>query len=225
MIIDEYDNFANQCITSYQDLLYEELTAEDSFLRTFFKVLKQGRQNGAIAQIFITGVFPITIDDLSSGYNIGTFLTLDPEFEHMIGFTQKEVNNLLDCIYNDYGFDISTKPMVLDVIKSQYDGYHIVRTDGQALYNPTMVMFFLRLFCSSGNIPNQLTDLNLRTDLGWIKRITSMRSDDTEVFIRDLTLQDSISFDEEYLVTKFNMLQFFQKGYYPISFFLPGPSH
>jgi len=222
VIIDEYDNFANQCITSYQDLLYEELTAEDSFLRTFFKVLKQGRQNGAIAQIFITGVFPITIDDLASGYNIGTFLTLDPEFEHMIGFTQKEVNNLLDCIYNDYGFDISTKPMVLDVIKSQYDGYHIVRTDGQALYNPTMVMFFLRLFCSSGNIPNQLTDLNLRTDLGWIKRITSMRSDDTEVFIRDLTLQDSISFDEEYLVTKFNMLQFFQKGYYPISFFYLG---
>ena len=222
VIIDEYDNFANQLITNYQDRIYEELTAGDSYLRTFFKVLKQGRQTGAIANIFITGVLPITIDDLASGYNIGTFLTLDPEFEHMVGFTPDEVVHLLDNIYQDYGFDAATKPMVMEVIKSQYDGYHLATADGMALFNPTMLMFFLRQFCLNGTIPNQLTDLNIRTDLGWVKRITGMQSEDTETFIRDLTLHDTVPYDEDFLVTKFNMSQFFQKSYYPISFFYLG---
>ena len=64
VIIDEYDNFANQLITAHKDRLYHELTADDSFLKTFFKILKEGRETGAIANIFITGVLPITIDDI-----------------------------------------------------------------------------------------------------------------------------------------------------------------
>lgn len=222
VIIDEYDNFANQFIITCQDAVYEELTAGDSFLRTFFKILKRGRQSGAIAQIFITGVLPIAIDDLASGYNIGTFLTLDPEFEHMMGFTKEEVETLVTRIYEDYGFDFATKTQVLDVITSQYDGYHPATTDSESLYNPTMLMFFFRQFCQTGLIPDQLTDLNLRTDLGFVKRITGMRSEDTEAFIRNLTLQDTIPYDTEYLVTKFNMSQFFQKSYFPISFFYLG---
>lgn len=83
-------------------------------------------------------------------------------------------------------------------------------------------MFFFRQFCQTGLIPDQLTDLNLRTDLGFVKRITGMRSEDTEAFIRNLTLQDTIPYDTEYLVTKFNMSQFFQKSYFPISFFYLG---
>ncbi len=70
VIIDEYDNFANQLITSHQDSLYRVLTADNSFLKNFFKVLKDGSGDDAITSIFITGVRPITIDDLSSGYGI-----------------------------------------------------------------------------------------------------------------------------------------------------------
>jgi len=75
VIIDEYDNFANQLITAHKDHLYHELTADDSFLKTFFKTLKEGRKTGAIANVFITGVLPITIDDMASGYNIANFIT------------------------------------------------------------------------------------------------------------------------------------------------------
>lgn len=84
--IDEYDNFANQLITSHQDMLYRQLVASDGFLKTFFKTLKAGRESGAVVNIFITGVLPITIDELASAFNIDSFLTLVPAFEGMLGF-------------------------------------------------------------------------------------------------------------------------------------------
>ncbi|MCP4702375.1 MAG: AAA family ATPase, partial [Gammaproteobacteria bacterium] len=70
VIIDEYDNFANQLVVSHKDALYRELTADDGFLKTFFKTLKEGRESGAIHNVFITGVLPIAIDDMASGFNV-----------------------------------------------------------------------------------------------------------------------------------------------------------
>ncbi|MCA1916397.1 ATP-binding protein [Methanospirillum hungatei] len=221
VIIDEYDNFANQLITSYQDHTYQDMTSGDNFLRTFFKVLKAGRQTDAIENIFITGVLPITIDDLTSSYNIGTFLTLDASFEDMLGFTQEETNQLLDEIYTDFLIDPATRRDVDEVIKKQYDGYHFVNPSGQSLYNSTMLMYFLRQFCDQKIIPKHLTDLNLRTDLSWIQRITK-GSDHAEELISELLTSDTIAYDDDYLVTKFNKAQFFTKGYYPISLFYLG---
>ncbi|MDR0962867.1 MAG: AAA family ATPase, partial [Mediterranea sp.] len=86
ILIDEYDNFTNQLLTTYQDPLYEQLTAGDSFLRTFFKVIKGGIGEGAIRTCFCTGVLPVTMDDLTSGYNIAEILTLKPDFVEMLGF-------------------------------------------------------------------------------------------------------------------------------------------
>lgn len=221
VIIDEYDNFANHLITSHLDLLYHDITTGDSFLRSFFKVLKNGRQTGSIANVFITGVLPITIDDLTSSYNIGTFLTLDHSFEQMLGFTQTEVNALMDILYSDYPLDPSTRSQVDEVIKSQYNGYHFVSTDTEAVYNPTMLMFFLREFCEQKKIPKNLIDLNLRTDLSWIKRITN-RPENTEEVLSDIIRTNTIAFDEEYLISKFNHSQFFERNYYPISLFYLG---
>ncbi|WP_373838589.1 ATP-binding protein [Methanospirillum sp.] len=221
VIIDEYDNFVNQLITGNKDHLYEEITSGDSFFRTFFKVLKEGRQTGAVANVFITGVLPITIDDLTSSYNIGTFLTLDRSFEHMLGFTQTEVNSLMDLIYQDYAFDPSTRKQIDEVIKSQYNGYHFVNTNAEAVYNPTMLMSFLREFCDQKIIPKNLTDLNLRTDLSWVKRITN-QPENTEEILTDILKTNTIPYDEEYLISKFNKSQFFNKNYYPISLFYLG---
>lgn len=221
VIIDEYDNFVNQYITGNQDHLYQEVTSGDSFLRTFFKVLKEGRQTGAVANIFITGVLPIAIDDLTSSYNIATFLTLDSSFESMIGFTQKEVSDLLDLIYLDYGFDSGFRQEVDEVIKSQYNGYHFVHPEGEAVYNSTMLMFFLQDFCDKKVIPKHLTDLNLRTDLSWVKRITSS-IENTRGIVSELIRIKQIPYDENYLVSKFNRSQFFDKNYYPVSLFYLG---
>ena len=222
VIIDEYDNFANQLIVGNQDLLYRDLTAADGFLKTFFKTLKAGRESGAIANIFITGVLPITIDELASAFNVGTFLTLEPAFAAMLGFTQTEVDQLLDQIYRDHGLDPATRNEVNTVIKNNYNGYHFVDPEGEALYNSTILIYFLRYFTLYKEIPEALTDLNLKTDLSWVRRITSGRPGDTEEFVGQLTRENRIAYDRDFLTSKFDMRQFFDKGFYPISFFYLG---
>ena len=222
VIIDEYDNFANQLIVSNQDILYRDLTAADGFLKTFLKTLKAGRESGALANVFITGVLPITIDELASAFNVGTFLTLEPAFAAMLGFTQTEVDQLLDQIYHDYALDPATRNEVNTVIKNNYNGYHFVDPEGEALYNSTILIYFLRYFTLYKEIPEALTDLNLKTDLSWVRRITSGRPGDTEEFVGQLTRENRIAYDRDFLISKFDMRQFFDKGFYPISFFYLG---
>ncbi len=220
-IIDEYDNFANQLVTANKDHLYHELTAEDSFMKPFFKVLKEGRKDGTVANVFITGVLPITLDDMASGFNIANFITLRPDFEAMLGFTQSEVDKLLDDIYRDYEIDPSTRKEVDAIIKNHYNGYHFSNTKGESLYNSTILMYFLDWFCCFKKIPETLTDLNLKTDISWVRRLTGANPANTDEFVDRLTTQNNIPYDR-ILVAKFNMSQFFEKSFYPISFFYLG---
>ena len=223
VIIDEYDSFANQLITSRKDHLYRQLTADDGFLKTFFKTLKEGRKTGAIGNIFITGVLPITMDELASGFNITRFITLVDRFEAMLGFTQSEVDHLLDDIYADYELDPSTRPEISEILKVHYNGYHFISPQGEAIYNPTLIMYFLVEFCESGGrIPKFLTDLNLRTDLSWVQRITSSYPGSTEAFVDNLVTHNIIRYDSNYLSSKFDMRQFFDEGFFPISFYYLG---
>ena len=104
IIIDEYDNFTNQLLTAHQDELYEDLTTGDSFLRTFYKVIKAGVGEGTVARVFVTGVLPVTMDDLTSGFNIGQIITLKEHTLEMMGFTQAEVDIYVDEIFDDHGW-------------------------------------------------------------------------------------------------------------------------
>jgi len=80
-------------------------------------------------------VLPVAIDDVCSAYNIATFITLDPVYEHMLGSTQEEVDNLMDVVYRDYGIDPSTRNQVDEVIKNMYNRSHFVKTSTPAVYN------------------------------------------------------------------------------------------
>jgi len=222
VIIDEYDNFANQLITTHQDHLYRQLTADTGFLKTFFKTLKAGRGTGAITNVFITGVLPITMDDLASGFNMANYITLNPRFESMLGFTQSEVDKLLDDIYLDYEIDPATRREVDTVIKNQYNGYHFINTQGESLYNSTILMYFLEWFCDYKTIPDYLTDMNLKTDLSWVRRITGATPTSTHEFVDQLTTEKGVSYNKNTLISKFNMSTFFKPEFFPISFYYLG---
>lgn len=222
VIIDEYDNFTNQLIRANKDALYHSLMDDDSFFKTFFKTLKEGRKIGAIANVFITGVLPITMDDLASGFNVGTYLTLKSNFEVMLGFTQVEVDNLLDQIYLDYQIDPVSRAEVGAVIKNHYNGYQFVINSQNTIYNSTILMYFLDEFCRHQTIPNHLTDLNLKTDLAWVRRLTASNPQKTQGFVNQLTLYNQIKYDDQFIVEKFNLSQFFEESYFPISFFYLG---
>ena len=222
VIIDEYDNFANQLITGRKDDLYRKLTADDSFLKTFFKTLKEGRKTGAIANIFITGVLPITMDELASGFNIANFITLDPTYENMLGFTQTEVKVLLDDICRDYDIDPSQRREIENIITNHYNGYHFLSLDGETVFNPTLLSYFLDYLCRHRKFPRFLTDMNLRTDLSWVQHITSSYPGSTEAFVDNLVTHNIIRYDSNFLSSKFDMRQFFDEGFFPISFYYLG---
>ncbi len=222
IIIDEYDNFANQLIIKHKDKLYNELTGAGSFLKTFFKVIKSGRGMGAVTNVFITGILPMSMEDLASAFNVAKYLTLHPHFESMLGFTQAEVDKLLDEIYHDYQLDSNTRNQVNTIIKNHYDGYHFVNHDGEALYNSTILMYFLDHLCEIGETPEFLTDSNLRTDLSWIRRLTGSNPAITESFVEQLTTKNEVPYIRNMLATKFNVFRFFKPDFFPISFFYLG---
>ncbi|MCP5054357.1 MAG: AAA family ATPase, partial [bacterium] len=222
VIIDEYDNFANQLITAHKDALYLELTADSAFLKSFFKALKNGCKARTIDRVFITGVLPITIDDLSSGYNIADILTLKKKFENMMGFTQQEVNALLDEIYNDNDIDPATRPLIMETITSNYNGYRIIDPNGDGLFNSTILMYFLSQFIDEMEIPDYLIDVNLKTDISWVKRLTASNPANTEELVNQLLIHNRLPYNKTALSEKFSMSQFFQKDFYPISFYYLG---
>ncbi|MEY8612589.1 AAA family ATPase [Parabacteroides segnis] len=221
IIIDEYDNFTNQLITSNKDLLYSELTTGDSFLRTFFKVIKEGVKTLGIGGVFITGVLPITMDDLTSGFNIAQMVTLQPAFVNMLGFTYEETEAYLLAIFDGYGFDKSLLPEIRQIIRNNYDGYRFL-PGAEPIYNSTILTYFLNDFTiNNGTIPDELIDENLRTDLGWIKRLTLGEVRAKEM-LHQLVYEGRLGYTREMLKSKFTREQFFRKEFYPISLYYLG---
>ncbi len=146
ILIDEYDNFTNQLLTAYNDTLYEEVTTNDSFLRTFFKVIKKGIGEGSIRTCFCTGVLPVTMDDLTSGYNIAEILTLEPNFLNMLGFTYEETETYLRYVLDKYSTGQDRFDEIWQLIVSNYDGYRF-RPNGIG-YSMPLSYLLLQEICS-----------------------------------------------------------------------------
>ncbi|WP_320043403.1 AAA family ATPase [uncultured Desulfobacter sp.] len=222
LIIDEYDNFTNQLITSRNDDLYKALTTGDSFLCSFFKVIKSGIEQQSIGKVFITGVLPITIDDLTSGFNIAQMITLQKQFANMMGFTHKETKDYLSYVFKSYGFDCARMPEILEIMENHYDGYRFLPDVERTLYNSTIVTFFLKyLVVNDGQIPRELIDDNLKTDVSWIQRLTTVK-ENTDAMMDAMVFDNALEYDLKQLVSKFNMHKFFEKDYYPVSLFYLG---
>jgi hypothetical protein len=222
IIIDEYDNFTNQLLTTHQDGLYKGLTTGDSFLRTFFKVIKAGVGDGVVARVFVTGVLPVTMDDLTSGFNIGQIITLEPHVLNMMGFTQSETNAYLDEICAENGFPDSLKNRVRDDLRIHYNGYRLLPGARETLYNSTICNFYLnRLLIDEGRIPTETIDQNLRTDINWLRRLCGS-DNDTRELVRTLMLDGALPVDTAMLSSKFNMQRFVEKPFFPLSLYYLG---
>jgi hypothetical protein len=165
IIIDEYDHFANDLIargTYTGDDVYRHLIRANGIMRDFYETLKEGTET-VIDRIIITGITPIMLDDLTSGFNISDNLTLDEKYNEMLGFTQNEVNILM----NETGIDPS---MIHVNIESLYNGY-LFHPDGEyKVYNSTMILYLLKNILKKGTIENLIDD-NLKMDYGKLKRL------------------------------------------------------
>jgi hypothetical protein len=222
IIVDEYDNFTNQLLTTRQDQLYRDVTSGDSFLRTFFKVIKAGIGEGTVARCFITGVLPVTIDDLTSGFNIAQVITLKEHTLNMMGFTQTEVEAYVGAIFAERNWPEELQKRVLEDLRIHYNGYRLLPEAGETLYNATICNFYLNdLVIADGKVPWQTIDDNLRVDVSWLRRLTGGTKPAREL-VEGLLLDGSLPVDVTMLSSTFNMDRFFQPGFFPLSLYYLG---
>ena len=166
LIIDEYDNFTNVVLSRYGHSRYHDLTHGAGFFRFFFNKIKGATTDSGASfkRMFISGVSPVTLDDVTSGFNIASMITLDPRFNEVLGFTEGEVREMLDY-YKAEGTWEGDTDEVLDVMRKWYDNYCFSPdcTDVK-MYNPDMVLYFVNYLTANRTMPKTLVDNNVRTD-------------------------------------------------------------
>ena len=168
LIIDEYDNFTNNVLSNEGEAVYHALTHAQGFYRDFFKLFK-----GMFHRILMMGVSPVTVNDLNSGYNIGTNLSMDPMFNMMLGFSENEVREMIEY-YREVGLiKVSTDQLITDM-KPWYDNYCFAKdsldTDPK-MFNSDMVIYYLRNYIRFGKAPEEMIDPNTMTDYAKMKKI------------------------------------------------------
>ena len=172
VLIDEYDNFANTVLAYHGAEAYEDFTHGGGFFRNFFATLKGGtaRSGGGIDRLFITGVSPVTMDDVTSGFNIGTNISLEPDFNEMVGFTEAEVRRLVET-YRDRGVFDQDVDAAMALMGEWYNGYRFSEEAETDLFNSDMVLYYLKHSIPNRRVPTYLIDTNVRIDYGKLRHL------------------------------------------------------
>ncbi|MCC6555892.1 MAG: AAA family ATPase [Polyangiaceae bacterium] len=170
LLIDEYDNFTNDLIARGDHRTYRDLVHASGFVREFYKTVKEGTALGIIGRIFMTGVSPVTLDDLTSGFNITSNISLHEDFNAFAGFTAEDVRGLVAGVLADGGFALDPAAVEQD-LRLYYNGYLFSRDAGERIFNPDMVLYFLKELVPPSRYPRDLLDINVRTDYGRIQRL------------------------------------------------------
>ncbi|TGN99664.1 hypothetical protein PN36_35215, partial [Candidatus Thiomargarita nelsonii] len=166
ILIDEYDHFANEILAFNFDH-FSEFVSRNGFVRKFYEAIKEGTATGIVDRLFVTGVTPITLDSLTSGFNISTNLSTHKYFHQMMGFTFDTVKTLLKKVTLNHG---DTRN-VLKNLKKWYDGYLFSKKAQTRLYNPNMVLYFLKEYAYENEYPDKLIDTNIASDYGKVRRL------------------------------------------------------
>lgn len=173
LFVDEYDNFTNVVLNEHGEKVYRALTHASGFYREIFKVFK-----GMFSRIFMTGVSPVTLDDLTSGFNIGWHISTKPSFNQMLGFSTEDVREMIEYyktsgkIQADYDTDT-----IIGNIKPWYDNYcfsaDALLTQSK-VFNCDMVLYYIRNYMENGKSPAQMIDPNTKTDYNKMKKLLQL---------------------------------------------------
>ena len=177
LIIDEYDNFTNNVLNEEGEQIYHALTHATGFYREVFKLYKANFQ-----RILMMGVSPVTMDDVTSGFNIALNITADPRFNMMLGFSETEVRQMI-AYYQGQGLIKHDPDALIEEMKPWYDNYCFARaslkTDPK-MFNSDMVLYYMNNQITFGTSPDAMLDTNTRTDYTKLKRLVQLEGMGTE---------------------------------------------
>ena len=173
LFIDEYDHFTNDILSDANRLAdYENETHGEGYLRKFFNTIKAGTSS-SLGRCFVTGVSPVTMDDLTSGFNIGTNYSTSPEFNELVGFTEEDVREMLDYYRTTVEFHHTTDELI-EAMKPWYDNYCFAEESygRTTMYNSNMVLYFVDNYIRSGcQLPKNMIEDNIRTDYNKLRML------------------------------------------------------
>ena len=167
LLIDEYDNFANTIMmlpARDSRARYEALVHDEGLLRTVFKVIKASTSGTGFDRVFITGVSPVVMSDITSGHNIAEDIFLEPEFWDLCGFREEEVEKALHDIASGCGLKEEKARDALLMMRTYYNGYSFVPGGSGLVYNPTLCLYFFKQFQKRCEYPRKMLDANLAVD-------------------------------------------------------------
>ena len=171
LIVDEYDNFTNTVLNEKGENIYHAMTHASGFYRDVFKKFK-----GNYDRILMMGVSPVTLDDLTSGYNIATSITMDARFNRMLGFSETEVREMIRY-YQEAGVLQADEEQLITEMKPWYDGYcfsdEVIYTDPK-MFNCDMVTYYLNSFIQSGRAPKEMIDRNTSMDYAKLNNLIKL---------------------------------------------------
>jgi hypothetical protein len=190
LLIDEYDNFANDVLmTGRKQAYYEALLYGEGLLKNVFKAVKAAAGGLGLDRVFITGVSPVVLSDMTSGYNVGEDIYLDETFNDLCGFTEAEIAAVLAQIAIEGG---SWSPAdALETMRTFYNGYCFSETGGERIYNPTLSLYFLKALQTKGRYPREMLDENLAMDRNKLAYIAQLPHGE-EVLIQALNGEEGV---------------------------------
>ena len=178
LLIDEYDNFANTILAGEGQAAYHNMTHGSGWFRDFFATLKAGTESGNLERLFITGVSPVTMDDVTSGFNIGTNISFDATYNQMVGFTEEEVCDLV-AMYRNKGVFDQEPEAAMAVMREWYNGYRFAEDAEEDMYNTDMVLYYLKHSIPNKRGPGNLIDSNVRVDYIKLRHLVVVNRDAT----------------------------------------------
>jgi hypothetical protein len=167
LLIDEYDNFANEIAMGgarSNAERYQKMVTGDGVLKTVFKNIKAAMGEGRLDRVFVTGVSPMLLSDLTSGFNTATDISLERQMHDLCGFTEAEVVALTQQISDQCGFTTAQTEQTVQLMRSFYNGYTFLPEATAALYNPTLSLYFLDALQRDCAPPAEMLDVNLSMD-------------------------------------------------------------
>jgi hypothetical protein len=201
LLIDEYDNFANRLLADGRQDVYESIVRGTGFVRSFYASLKAGTGTGALGRMFITGVSPILLDDLSSGFNLIRHISQRSVYNAMVGFTRADVERAVDELLAAHPHlrqdpRLGDKEALLGVLERHYNGYRFSEHASERMYNSVLVLYFLSELATTGRYPEQMLDLNVRTDYGRLQRIATLAGaagEETRALLETILTEERIA--------------------------------
>ncbi len=220
LIIDEYDHFANDIIAMGEGTFYKEIIRATGFVRDFYETLKIGTET-VVDRIFITGISPVMLDDLTSGFNIASNLTMEIDLNEMLGFTEEEVSAIIDklqisLLSPDSDTPLTKKRLMTELTKN-YNGYLFNAEAQQRVYNPSMILYFANKCQRSGSYPKDIIDDNIKTDYGRLNRLAANEAN--RILLDEIIKNEGITAN---IATRFSFDTMYDREYFVSLLFYMG---